>query len=64
MILFLDMTIFEFLANNCKRICSCFARAKEAVEDAHLVSDDYYDLLDLKFIISEYRRAKVELLSY
>ena len=63
-IIFLDIAIVECFAARCKQLCSCFLQLKKNINANELVSDDYYDLLDLKFIINEYRRAKVEILQY
>ena len=62
-LLILDETIVLCLSNNC-RCCKFFSSMTEKKDELELVSDDYYEQLDLRYIISEYRRTRVEKLAY
>ena len=63
-IIFLDIALVDCFSTYFKDACSCCITIKDKFDGIDNVHDDYYDLLDLKFIINEYRRAKVELLQY
>ena len=61
-ILFIDATILDFFTSKARELCACCPCCN--ANQPELVSSDYYDLLELRFIISEYKRAKLEILNY
>lgn len=51
-----ERTIFNFLVSN----IDCFKTINQKFQKMEAISDDYYSVMDLRFLISEYERAKQE----
>ena len=51
-----ETTIFSFLKDNLR----CFKNLQTQFEQMDAISDDYYEEITLKFLVSEYERTKQE----
>ena len=49
-----ERTIFAWITRN----ITCFISARQTFLDMDAISDDYYEEITLKFLISEYERTK------
>lgn len=56
LLIIFERTIFNFLVSN----INCFKTINERFQKMEAISDDYYRVMDLPFLISEYERAKQE----
>ena len=56
LILFFESTLITFFVKN----FNCFKNYQKKFESMDAISDDYYEVLDLKFLVSEYERTKQE----
>jgi ABC-type uncharacterized transport system permease subunit len=56
MLILFERTIFNFMLHT----CNCFASIQKKFEKMEAISDDYYELMSVKFLVSEYERAKQE----
>ena len=54
LLILFEQTIFGYIKSTFK----CLIKAQKAFEEMDAISDDYYDEMGLKFLISEYERAK------
>jgi len=55
-----ESTIFRGILN----LVGCFTEIEEKFDSMSAISDDYYEVITLKFLISEYERAKQEKQKY
>ena len=56
LLIIFERTIFNFLLAS----CNCFKSMHETYEQMEAVSDDYYSLMSVKYLASEYERTKQE----
>lgn len=52
--LLFEATIFRCL----RQRCGCFRNMQKQFESMDAITDDYYDEINLKFLLNEYQRAK------